>query len=338
MRPKIVVANWIHPEVLDDLRRYGEVIANPEREPVPRAALIERCKDAEALMAFMTETVDEDFVAACPKLRIIACALKGYDNFDVEACSRRGIWLTIVPDLLTAPTAELTVALMIALGRNVGPGSALIRNGRFAGWRPRFYGRSLHGSTVGLIGAGAVGKAIAHCLAGFRCHLLYHDQQRLTPNEEDDLQLQHASLPELQARSDFVVLALPLKDDTLHLVDATFLGAMQRGAYLVNPARGSLVDEEAVADALESGQLGGYAADTFECEDWARPGRPKTISDRLIGSEKTLLTPHLGSAVDVVRREIAREASQSIVQVLQGARPKGAVNLPEGFGGKERPC
>lgn len=325
---KVVVANWVHDEVLDLLGSRFTVVANQDKQPLDRAALERLCVDADALIAFMTETVDEDFLARCPRLKIIACALKGYDNFDVEACTCRGVWLTIVPDLLTAPTAELTVGLMIASGRNIAPGGAFVRNQEFAGWRPRFYGRSLDGSTVGMIGAGAVGKAIARRLAGFRCHLLYYDKQRLKPDQEDELRLQRVSLPELQARSDFLVLALPLTDDTLHLVDRAFLAAMKPGSYLVNPARGSLVDEEVVADALEVGQLAGYAADTFACEDWARPDRPEAINPRLLRSAKTVLTPHLGSAVDGIRLDIAREAAESVMQCLSGERPKGAVNAP----------
>ncbi|MEM7223597.1 MAG: phosphonate dehydrogenase [Pseudomonadota bacterium] len=339
MKAKIVVANWVHPAVLSFLGACGKVVPNHDSEPLSRISLIERCRDADALMAFMPESVDEDFLSACPKLRIVACALKGYDNFDVEACTRRDIWVTIVDDLLTAPTAELALGLMIALARNVEPGSAWVRSGKFQGWRPRFYGRSLDGSTVGLIGAGAVGKALAVRLAGFKCQLIYHDERHLTPDQERHLKLNRVSLEELRARSDFIVLALPLTQATNHLIDADFLAAMRPGSYLINPARGSLVNEEAVADALESGHLGGYAADTFEMEDWARGDRPYTISNRLLASEKTILTPHLGSAVDDVRLEIAMAAANSIVQCLRGERPQGAVNVVGEWGvPEEREC
>lgn len=331
MSAKIVVANWVHPEVLDFLEPHGDIVANTEREPWSNSELKDRCKDAEALIAFMPETVDEAFLSACPNLKIVACALKGYDNFDVAACSRQGVWVTIVPDLLTAPTAELAVGLMISVGRNIEAGGAYVRRGAFEGWRPRFYGQSLDGSTVGLVGAGAVGKAIARRLAGFRCHTLYFDSNRLTTDQEDDLRLHHVGLPELRAKSDFVVLALPFTSETLHIVDAEFIAAMKPGRYLVNPARGSLVDENAVADALETGQLAGYAADTFEFEDWARPDRPLQVNPRLLESEKTVLTPHLGSAADVVRLEIAREAAESVVMCLNGERPRGAINLPSGI-------
>ncbi len=161
-------------------------------------------------MAFMPECIDDAFLAACPDLRVIACALKGYDNFDVTACTRRGVWLTIVPDLLTAPTAELTIGLMIVLCRNIVPSDRLVRGGEFGGWRPILYGTGIDGSTVGLIGAGALGKAVARRLAGFRTTLLYTDNSPLSTDQEEELRLRRVALDELLGRSDFVLLCLPL--------------------------------------------------------------------------------------------------------------------------------
>lgn len=324
-----MIANWVHDGVIEFLQDYADVEQNTARERFDRETLVAHCQNADALMAFMPESIDADFLEECPSLKIVACALKGYDNFDIDACTRHGIWVTIVSDLLTAPTAELTVGHMIALSRNFGPGQTHIRNGSFEGWRPRFYGTSLDGSTVGLIGSGAVGKAIARRLSGFKCQIIYHDNQRLSPDHEDELRLNNVSISDLQRKSDFVVLALPLTNTTQHLVDAEFLASMKPGAFLINPARGSLVDEAAVADALETGHIAGYAADTFEMEDWARPDRPLEIEPRLISSKKTLLTPHLGSAVDAIRYDIAMEAAESIVEYLAGKMPKGAINKPK---------
>lgn len=338
MSPRIVVANWVHPEVLDYLETFGTVVANTTREPWPKGQLIQHCRDAEALIAFMPEAIDEDFLTACPNVRIIACALKGYDNFDIAACTHRGVWLTIVPDLLTAPTAELCIGLMIALGRNIVSGDALVRRGEFSGWRPNLYGRSIEGSTIGIFGAGAIGTAIAQRLAGFSCNAIYHDVGALPANEEQRLQIRSVTLAELQAQSDFLVLALPLTTETTGIVDAGFLASMKHGGYLINPARGSLVNESALADALAKGHLGGYAADTFECEDWARVDRPSGIEPRLLEVTNTVLTPHLGSAVDGVRREIAFEAARNVAQYFQGERPAGAVNDLAVPGEGKRPC
>ncbi len=323
---RIVIAQPVDDDIVTALSHFGDVRINPGPEPLSSEDLAGVCREAEALMAFMTERIDADFLAACPKLKVIAGALKGYDNIDVAACSRRNIAVTIVPDLLTAPTAELALGLMIAVSRNLLPGDKHVRSGTFAGWRPRYFGSSIQGATVGVIGAGRVGRAILKLLTGFGCHRLYHDLKTVESSVQWDLDATPASLEKLSRESDFVVLALPLTDRTSGLVDETFLARMKPGAYLINPARGSLVNEAAVAAALESGRLAGYAADVFETEDWARPDRPSGINSDLLSSAKTVLTPHLGSAVTDVRKEIVRSAANSISEVLQGRLPDTTVN------------
>lgn len=325
--PTVVVTNWVQQDVLDRLGQRCTVIANTAREPWAADVLRQHMAGADAMIAFMPDRIDAALLDAAPKLRLIACALKGYDNFDLAACTQRGVRVTIVEDLLTEPSAELTVGLMIGLGRHIRLGDRGIRDEGFAGWRPRLYGTGLAGSTVGIIGMGAIGQAIARCLSGFRCSVLYHDARRLPADREAELgvtavDLEHDLLP----RSDYVVMALPLTPATHHLMDAARLARLKRGALLINPARGSLVDEAAVAGALASGQIGGYAADVFECEDWARPDRPATIHPTLLAADNTVFTPHLGSAVDDVRRRIAHAAADSVLAMVEGRRPPGCLN------------
>jgi phosphonate dehydrogenase len=319
---RVVITQRVHAEVVDMLAEHADVVMNESAELAwTREELIARARDAEALMVFMPDSIDDDFLAACPRLKIVSAALKGFDNFDVEACTRRGIWFTIVPDLLTEPTAELALALMLGLARNVPAGDALIRGGAFQGWRPTLYGTGLHGSTVGIIGFGKVGRALARMLQGFDCRVIH-----------SDLGQDGITLDDLLATSDFILPLLPLTPATLHLIDAAALARMKPGAFLINVSRGSVVDEEAVADALDRGHLAGYAADTFEMEDWARPGRPQSIAPRLLQMKaKTLFTPHLGSAVARVRLEIEVAAASNILAVLRGERPSGAVNRLAGF-------
>ena len=332
MPPKVLITNWVHPEIVDFLEQYFTVVCNRSREePFTREQILEKGRDAVGIVAFMPDTVDDALLSELPNLRIVACALKGYDNFDVEACTRRGIWLSIVPDLLTVPTAELTVGLMIGLARKVLQGDAYLRSGRFQGWRPMLYGTGLAGTTVGIVGMGAVGQAVTQRLSGFDAELIYCDAAPLSPEQESRLGLRASSFDELLAASDYLVLAVPLSEESVDLIDAGALSRMKRGSLLINPARGSLVDEEAVADALASGQLAGYAADVFEMEDWARADRRRKVSQRLlVEQERTLLTPHLGSAVDAIRKQIAMEAAQNVVQVAEGLRPQGAINEPAG--------
>jgi phosphonate dehydrogenase len=306
-RPRIVITQAVFPETIDLLSPHAEVVAGP---PAP---------DADALMVFMPDSFDEAFLRRCPNLKIVAAALKGCDNFDVEACTRLGIWFTIVPDLLTEPTAELALALMLGLARNVLAGDRLIRSGEFQGWRPILYGTGIAGAAVGIIGYGAVGRALARMLQGFACRVQFHD-----PAAE-------ASMPldQLLASSDFVLPLLPLTKDTFHRIDRQALQRMKPGSYLINVSRGSVVDEDAVAEALESGHLAGYAADTFEMEDWARRDRPREINPRLLRlTDRTLFTPHLGSAVASARRDIERAAANNILAALRGERPSDAINDP----------
>lgn len=321
-KPKVVITNWVHDEVLEYLASHFVLDANVSRAPWPREEVRRRVADAWGMMAFMTDHVDEAFLASAPRLKAISCALKGFDNFDVAACSRRGVDLTFVPDLLTAPTAELAIGLMIGLGRQILPADRSIREDGFEGWRPRFYGRGLDGSVVGLVGMGAVGQAIAARLQGFGATVHYFDPRFAEEAGDPLFGATFASLDALIAIADYVVLATPLTQETLGIFGADRLARMKPGAFLINPARGSLVDEAAVAEAIASGHLAGYAADVFECEDWARAGRPDEIEPRIRRDrERTLLTPHIGSAVDEVRRAIAMAAASSLVKLHEGEEP-----------------
>jgi phosphonate dehydrogenase len=322
-QPRILVTNWAHAETLARLAAIGVVDANPNRTVWPRAELQRRAAEADAMLAFMPDCVDRAFLADCRRLRVVACALKGCDNFDIAACTEAGIWVTIVPDLLTEPTAELAVGLAIGLGRMIHEGDAIVRSGSFDGWRPVLYGTGLDGATVTVVGMGAVGRAIAKRLGGFGCRILGVD-----PHAELPLGVVRSDLnPALQV-SDFIILAAPLTAATRHLIGQDAIARMRQGALLINVGRGSVVDELAVAAALESGALGGYAADVFEMEDWALPDRPRSIDLRLRVHPRTLFTPHLGSAVASVRRAIELRAADNIADALAGRRPRDAINDP----------
>ena len=330
MKPKVILTHRVHPEVIELLAEHCEVVPNPGPETLPLDEILQRAKDAEAIMTFMPDRVDEEFLRACPRLRVVGCALKGYDNYDVDACTRHGVWITNVPDLLTIPTAELTIGLLIGLTRNVLAGDHFVRSGRFNGWRPALYGSGLTGKTLGLIGMGAVGQAIAQRLVGYEMRVLYTDPVALPKEKEAQWGLDRVELSELLAASDFVVPMVPYRDETLHMIDGGALARMKTGAYLINTCRGSVVDEQAVVEALASGRLAGYAADVFEMEEWARPHRPHVIPQALLDdSERTLFTPHIGSAVDAVRIEIELEAARNILQALRGETPQGAINRPQ---------
>lgn len=326
MKPRVVITHRVHPEVIELLEGSFAVVANQTPETLPSEEVLRRAAGARAIIAFMPDRIDEGFLRECPSLRIVAAALKGYDNLDVEACTRRGVWLTVCEDLLTVPTAELAVGLLIGIARRVPEGDRRVKSGSYAGWRPTLYGTGLAGSTVGMIGMGKVGRTLARMLRAFDASIIYADPCKLGAEDERVLGARRATPDELLAHSDFVLPLVHLKENTLHLIGADALRKMRPGSFLINVGRGSVVDEQAVARALRSGHLAGYAADVFEMEDWAREDRPKEIPNGLLEHPRTLFTPHLGSAVEEVRLRIEMEAARNVLRELEGEIPEGAVN------------
>jgi phosphonate dehydrogenase len=325
-KPKVVITHWVHDDVIEHLRHFCTPVPVTDRTVLPPDVVLARSVDAVGLLACMSDHVDEDFLRRCPHLRVISGTLKGSDNFDAAACTRHRVWLTALPDQLTTPAAELCIGLIIGLMRHVVAGDRHVRSGAFEGWRPHLYGGGLAGATIGLIGMGMIGQAVARRLSAFETNVLYHDVRPLTAGREEELGARRVSFDELLADSHVVLPLLPLGPDTAGLLDREALARMRDGAYLVNVSRGSLVDETAVAEALETGRLRGYAADVFAMEDWLQRRRPSRIPPTLLRHPHTLFTPHLGSAVDDVRRTMSHTAADQIAQVLAGLRPDYAVN------------
>ncbi len=233
MKPKVVITHWVHPEIIELLSYSTIVIANQTKDTLPRAEIIKLAKDAQALMVFMPDCIDREFLAACPNLKVIAGALRGYDNFDVATCTKRKIWFTIVPELLAAPTAELTVGLLINLARRMLEGDDLIRSGKFQGWRPQLYSTGLQNQTLGIVGMGQLGKALAQRLTGFEMKLLYCDPIPLNPELEITWQIERVTWESLLKQSKYVVLNLPLQPDTFYLINSDTIALMQPGSYLI---------------------------------------------------------------------------------------------------------
>ncbi len=312
---KVVVTARAFQETTDLLASAGlDVVSNPSIEPWTREELLSHAHDASAILAFMTDSVDEGLLDACPHLELVACALKGYDNFHIDLCAERGVAVTAVPDLLTEPTAELALLLTLGLGRRIREADHAVRSGEFRGWRPSWYGTGLTGATVGIYGAGAVGRAVAKRLRGFEPkQILYRDPDPAVPIDESQIMESADSLEELM-QCDFVFVCTPLNKSTYHAINANVLAQAKPGLFLVNISRGSCVDEGAVADALHSDRLGGYAADVFEFEDWVLEGRPHAIEPRLLAHPRTLFSPHLGSAVVQTRRDIEVAAAEEIIR------------------------
>jgi phosphonate dehydrogenase len=322
-RSKILVTQRIHEDVQRRLSAHGELDMNTGPDPWPASEVIRRAAQATAIMGFMTDQVDQNLLRAAPQLEIVACALKGFDNFDVQACTRAGVWLSIVPDLLTEPTAELAVGLAITLARHVRQGDTYVRSGNFAGWRTHFYGTGLHGSVAAVVGLGHVGRAIVQRLSGFGCARILGVDPDAAPPEVERVSLETAA-----RQADFLFVAAPLTATTHHLVGEPQFAQARAGQLVINIGRGSVVDEAAVLRALKAGRLGGYAADVFACEDWQLDDRPRVISPELLAQDNTVFTPHIGSAVHRVRVAIEQSAADNIIAVLQGGSPPDAINMP----------
>ncbi|HVX92155.1 MAG TPA: NAD(P)-dependent oxidoreductase [Xanthobacteraceae bacterium] len=322
MTRAIVATHRIFPETVQLLQKAGRVHM-PADERFAGADLADALASARAAMIFMPDRVDAEFLAAAPELSIVAAALKGYDNIDVEACTARRVWVSIVPDLLTAPTAELAIGLLIGLARHLREADRHVRSGNFSGWTPRFYGLSIEYSTIGLVGMGAIGCAVARRLRGFDCRIIACDER---PGGCPVDGIAWRPLEALLAEADIVVLCLPLHASTIHLLNADRLALMKPHALLVNPARGSLVDEAAVAAALLDSRLGGYAADAFELEDLSRSDRPRAVPPALLAHPNTLFGAHIGSATVTARKAIEARAARNILDALAGRTPRDAVN------------
>ncbi len=218
-KPKVVVTNPVFTETKALLDQHATVLVNTSIEPWPYDEVRAICADAAGIMAFMTDRIDAAFLADCPeKLRVIGAAPGGAENFDVEAATDAGVWLTVVPDILTIPTAELAIGLMLSLGRNIVAGDRSIKARGFRGWRAQLYGAGLHGATIGIVGFGRVGRAVAERLTGFGCRLLACDRSATQKLMDPLPYVTATSFDALIASSDYVVLALPLTCDTQHMI------------------------------------------------------------------------------------------------------------------------
>jgi glyoxylate reductase len=295
---------------LDPARVLGPGIAIDQHDseaPLPRVELLRRVHDALALLPILSDRIDLELLDAAPRLRIVANHAVGIDNVDLDACTARGIWVTNTPGVLTESTADLTLALILALARRVREGEQLVRSGTWLGWAPtQLLGIELAGKTLGIFGYGRIGRAVARRAEGFGMRVLFTSRGG------------GVSLEELLAESDVISIHAPLTEETRHAFGAEQLLSMKRGALLINTSRGPIVDEAALAAVLNSGHLAGAALDVYEHEPTLHPALP--------GRSDVVLLPHLGSATRESRERMAQLALSQVELVLRGERPTHAVN------------
>jgi len=274
----------------------------------------EALAEADALLCLLTDRVDAALLERAPRLRIVANAVVGYEHVDLRACAARGIVVTNTPDVLTEATADLTWALILAAVRRLPQAERSLRAGEFHGWGFWDYlGGDLDGATLGIFGMGRIGRAVARRAAAFGMRVVYHSRTRLPAEEEAALGAEAVSFDELLARSDVLTLHAPLTAETRHAIGREALGRMRPGAYLVNTARGALVDEAALVDALRDGPLAGAGLDVYEREPAITPG--------LLDLPNVVLLPHVGSATRGTRTRMAMLAARNVHAVLSGRAP-----------------
>jgi glyoxylate reductase len=304
---------------MDRLMNNGvEVEVNPHERPLTREELLEAVADRDGVLCMLNDRIDaEVFAAAGPKCKVFANYAVGFNNIDIEAASEAGVAITNTPGVLTETTADLTWSLMLSVARRIVEADKYFRSGQWDGWRPmQFLGNDIHGATLGIVGAGRIGTAVAKRGTGFDMKLLYTDAAE---NEElDGLGGQRVALSDLLQQSDFISLHVPLTEQTHYLIGQEQLSMMKPTAYLINTARGPVIDEKALVEALREGRIAGAGLDVYENEPHPAPG--------LTDLDNVVCITHLGSATQATRSKMAEMAADNLLAGMQGKRPPNLVN------------
>lgn len=320
---KILVTGRLPEDILSALAENFEVASQREDRPMERQRLLAAVGDRDGLLCMITDGIDEELLSHAPRLKMIANMGVGYNNIDVSAATARGIPVSNTPGVLTEATADLAFTLLLAVARRVVEGDRRVRAGEFRFWAPfLFLGREVSGKTLGIIGMGRIGKAVAQRAHGFDMPVLYHSRSRIDAAEEARLGVGYAPLEELLQKSDFVSLHVPLTAKTRYLIGRRELALMKPSAYLINTSRGPVVDEQALLAALQTCQIAGAALDVYEHEPALTPG--------LALLNNVVLLPHVGSATLETRTRMAAMAAQNLIAGLSGQKPPNVVN-PEVF-------
>jgi glyoxylate reductase len=328
VRPRIFITQPIARSAIERLRGFAAVEFNPDAAHIMTPdELRDAVSGHDILFCLLQDRIDESVIAANARLRAIASMKITPSDIDVAAATARRIPVTVIPPIVTEATADLHFGLLIAVARRIVQGDHLVRAGVFPGGQSmHLEGAAIAGKTIGLVGGGGrIGRAVARRARGFSMRVLYWGPRRIAQNEEQELDMTYVPLDRLLAESDFVSLHAPLKPESHHLIGERELGLMKPTAFLVNTARGPIVDEKALARALGEGRIAGAGLDVFEHEPEVEPS--------LLAMSNVVLTPHLGSAVAELRESMAHIVVDNIVAVLDGRQPPNCCN-PEIYGGK----
>lgn len=314
---RVIVSRRIFPALIDELRARYELTDNQDDAALAPEQFAAMLRDADGALITGGERVDDALLAACPKLKVVSNIAVGFNNIDLAACTRHGVAATNTPDVLNEATADHAWALLLAAARRVGESERWLRAGHWRRWAlEMFLGAELHGTTLGVLGMGRIGRAIARRAQGFGMQVLYHNRHRLPAQEEGGARW--VSREELLRASDHLIIVVPGGKDTQHLIGAAELALMKPTAVLVNIARGGVVDDDALAAALRDGRLAAAGLDVYEDEPKVRAG--------LLALDNAVLTPHIASSTRATREAMARLAMRNLGDVLDGRRPAALLN------------
>jgi glyoxylate reductase len=320
-KPNVYVTRQLFPEAMEILKASANIeVFEGVDNAIPRDLLLEKVKEVEGLLPLLTERIDSELMDAGEKLEVVSNYAVGFNNIDIEVATERGIYVTNTPGILTDTTADAAFALLMAVARRIPEADRHIRAKRWIhAWGPRMYiGSDVHGKTLGILGMGRIGSAMAKRAKGFDMDVIYHDVYRRYDLEEE-LGITYKPKDEVMCSVDFLSLHVPLTPETHHMMGAEELASMKETAFLINTSRGPVVDEKALADALRDGVIAGAGLDVFETE-------PVSHDSPLLGLDNIVLTPHLASGSIETRTKMAMTAATNIVSVLQGRVPPNIVN------------
>jgi glyoxylate reductase len=317
--PKILITRTLPPEVISLAQARATVDLHRSSQPLAKAELAQRLRDKEGIVCLITDTIDALVLGGAPRLKVVANVAVGYNNIDVAAATARGIVVTNTPDVLTETTADFAWTLLMGVARRVVEADQYVRAGKFTRWEwELLWGADVHGKTLGILGFGRIGRAMARRARGFGMRILYNDAVRAEAASERELGATFVDKAALLKESDFVTLHTPLLPETHHLIGAAELKLMKRTAFLINAARGPIVNEADLVQALREGWIAGAGLDVYEEEPKIQPG--------LLSLPNVVLAPHIASASSETRIKMGTLAVENCLAVLEGKTPPTPVN------------
>ena len=326
--PRVFLSRRFPPHHFEDLKRSTDFVMHGKDVRPSPAGYRRAVRGADVLISMVGDEIDAGFLDAAPRLKLVANCGVGFNNLDLEEITRRGVLATNTPGVVTEPTAECAMALLLAVSRRVAEADSYIRTGRWKGWTPTLLeGRGLNGRVLGIIGLGRIGRAVARMANAFGMKVRYWSRNRKSPEVEKETGVSYRSFGRLLRESDFLSVHLALNEETRHLIGAAEFARMKKGAVIINTARGPILDEKALVEALRSGHLGGAGLDVFEHEPDPHP--------RLMRMKNVVMMPHLGTNTDLGRDAVSERVERNVKAFLNGRRPPDLLN-PEAWPHRRR--